>query len=322
MRNFLRLLLALLIFVACKRQDLVYEYESTTRVTVRIDWSDVFKPDERPTGASVWFYKKDGKRPIQKLSSNIDSVQIYLPAGDYDVVVFNQSPSDFRDEIDFISIDKLSTLEVRASLAPTKSWYTKKAIANAYTCPPAFATEVYRDLVITKQDTELKKEFTIKVAPKKITQTARIIVRMNGIDYVRSGRGLVSNMSQGYLIGKGEYTSTSNSVLENWNTNRVISSQNEGTMFVDFNTFGLPDIDDANGWNANLQLQILLVDNHTIKDLTLPVDESHLVDIEKDIDIEIDINTVVEVPPVEPEGGSGFDPSVDDWGDEDNVEIL
>ena len=318
MKSILKLFVVMLTFVACKRQDLVYDYESTTRVTVHVDWGDIFTPNERPTGVSVWFYPSEGKKPIKKLSSNIDSVQVYLPAGRYDVVVFNQAPSDFRDEIDFVGTDKLSTLEVRASLAPSKSWFANKDLGKVYVCPPVFATEVYRDLIISEVDAESKKELSIIVAPKKITKSARIIVRMSGIDYVRSGRGVVSNMSQGYLIGKEEYSTVSRSMLENWDTR---STQNDGEMFVYFNTFGIHNIQDSESWNSKLQLQMLLVDNQTIKNLSLPIDDNHLVDTDEELDIEIDINTIIIVPPVEPDGGSGFDPSVDDWGDEDNVEM-
>ncbi len=321
MRSIYRLLMVLLIFIACKRQDLVYDYESTTKVIVNVDWDDILTQEEKPTGVSVWFYPKDGGRKIEKLSTNIESVQVYLPVGEYDVVVFNQSQSDLRDDIDFIGIDKLSTLEVRASQAPTKSWYPTKVNDQAHVCPPFFATVVYRDLIVTEQDADMKRDLIIRVVPKKVTKSARIIVRMSGMDYVRSARGLVSNMSQGYVIGKDEFATTSSSLLENWNTGGEISVQNDGGMFVRFNTFGLSDGEDSKAWDAQLQLQILLVDNKTIKDLNLPVDESHLVDIDKDIDIEIDINTIDEIPPVNPEGGSGFEPSVDDWGDEDNVEI-
>ncbi len=313
--------MGLLIFVACKRQDLVYEFDSVTRVTVHVDWGDIFSSEDRPTGVSVWFYPKGDQKPIQKLSSNIDSVKVYLAEGKYDVVVFNQAPSDFRDELEFLGTDKLSTLEVRASLATTKNWYSEKLNEDVYEIPPVFATTVYRDFVITKDDCEKKRELSIRVRPEKITQSARVIVNMEGVEYIRSGRGIVSNMSQGYMFDKGETCCASNSLLEKWNTE---GAENEGMLFTHFNTFGIPSIEaqDATGWDSELKIQVLLVDNHTVKEMDLSIDESNLVDFDEDIDIEIEIDIISPVPPVEPEGGSGFEPSVDGWGDEDNVELI
>ena len=76
-----------------------------------------------------------------------------------------------------------------------------------------------------------------------------------------------------------------------------------------------------------LNLSILLIDGATIIDFPFAIGDQFRYEMDAEANLELslvlDITIDDPLPDVQPEGGSsgGFDATVDDWGDEEEVDI-
>lgn len=357
--------IALVAFASCERRELTYDYYPYCDVTIAVDWSTAFPAAEKPKGMSIWSYPKKGGEPIVDQSNNVDQIDIALREGTYDIVVFNQIPSDFGT-LGFRGIDKLESLEVYAVEEQLVSkWYTSKADEGEHILrqPEKFAVIVYRDFVVTedmvedtratrfKAKSETASETTkaetkshLSLTPRRVTYDAKINIRVKGIHNLRSVRAAVSNMAEGYEINnnRGNITPATHIITESTKQ----GSYGEGVVSMTYTTFGLMgDKDnpsyastDFEYWKGKLHLEVLLVDNKTVKEFDFDLDDSIVKIIEKKagdgtplIELELLINgdlldekvPPIALPDVKPEGGSagGFSAEVDDWGDEEIVDI-
>ncbi len=189
---------------------------------------------------------------------------------------------------------------------------------------------------------------TITLTPRSIVSNTNIIIKAHGIHNVRSVRATIHGMAESHFPAFSKNGSqTVTHLLEAWSTTRNANDYTKGELTTSFTTLGLPNSDiysndiDPLLNNLKLKLSVLLVDNKTIKTFEFTVGNN--IRIERDTNTGTLIITIIigepaegdpdgstdpsdnpiELPDVEPEGGSssGFDATVDDWGDEENIEI-
>lgn len=100
--------------LACERRPLEDELAQTALIPVKIDWSKSGFVFTNPDGdglihrVSLRFFPVDGSAPFDRyLEGNVVEGEIELPAGEYRVVVFNESIHDiyWDDEIYFTDVD-------------------------------------------------------------------------------------------------------------------------------------------------------------------------------------------------------------------------
>lgn len=198
--------------------------------------------------------------------------------------------------------------------------------------------------------------FTYLMKPIRHNWTGNIEVYIQGIQNIKSVRGYLTGLAEGSLLST--HTNTANMVthvMEDWTIKRDSSNYTTGRVTTEFQTFGLPGakgITKARDAKANrLYLSFLLVDNKTIVNYIFDVGdrieelEEHLVlnlrigvkvnpddpdkpgpddpDKPDDPDEPSNPDKPIVVPDVKPEGGSssGFDVTVDDWGEEEFIDI-
>ena len=354
-------LIAIVALSSCERRELTYDYYPYCDVSIAVDWSAAFPASEKPTGMSVWSYPKDGGSPIKNQSNSVDQIDIALREGIYDIVVFNQIPSDFGT-IGFRNTEDLSKFEVYAVDEVTSKWYVSKAESqeNILRQPEKFAVIVYRDFEVTEDmveetrisrykakhetpgaETKIETKSHLTLIPRRVTYDAKINIRVKGIQNLRSVRAAVSNMAEGYETNKNRGNIIPATHIISESTKQ--GSYGDGLVTMTYTTFGLMGDKDNplytstnfEYWKGKLHLEVLLVDNKTVKEFDFDLDDSIVKIIERNagdgtplIELELLIDgdlglPPIELPDVEPEGGSagGFSAEVEDWGDEEIVDI-
>lgn len=372
MRPFLLSLTALcllVLLVACDRRELEYNYHPFCEITVRVDWSAL---TERPTGMSVYFYPEDGSEPIVKLTNQVDEARVSVREGTYNVLVFNQSPSEFGS-ITFQEMDRFSTAKVSATRTPGGSEPHGAEEPEVYGPEPlAVATHLRLEVteqMVTDYQAQVKAEATpsrqvpsaatLQLTARPLTFNATVHVHVSGIQNVRSVRGRFSGMASGCTLATGTpLAATSTYIVEQWDITHDDTDYTQGTLTGRFTTFGLVEealstaaASVSTGRSATaasrgteraatdnlLSLDILLVDNQTLVTALFPVGD-RIEELKEELSIRVEVGTdtggtppegqdnpqaPLPLPDVKPENGtsSGFDATVEDWGEETEIDI-
>lgn len=360
MKQLLYIIGICLVALSCERRELTYDYSPYCEVVVNVDWSNM---DETPTGMTIRAYPQDGGEPTVLQSNTITSGTLKLPAGVYNILVFNQIPSDFGT-VGFRGLDKWETAEVYAAeQTSTASWTTSKSDASVVKEPEDVAVATYLDVEICEdcinKSTEQYKLTgeriviaTLDLKPKVVVKRTLVRVKVDGISNLLSTRAVLTGMADGYNFSTQQSTETYVShTLESWTIEDYEYGEQYGETNVYFMSFGLPETITStrasDDWSGSIYLQMLLVDNKTIVEHTADItkrtssieeDEESKADDETDTDVDVDVETNITVevgfsddpddaipslPDVQPEGSSssGFDATVEDWGDEQSYDL-
>ncbi len=330
--------------LSCGRRELTYDYSPYCEVVVNVDWSNMTKA---PNGMTVICYPESGEAPIVKVSGdNINQSVLQLPAGVYNIVVFNRQVSDF-DYVGFRGMDKFETAEVYA-LATTSKWAQSKADAELVAEPNEVAASTYLDVEIKEECVEKSTELfktegkrvvaaTIDLKPVVVVKQAKVRIRIKGIYNLRSARATLTGMADGYNFSTQMSSDTEvTHALESWTIEDYEYGEVYGQINTDFVSFGIPNYatttreDAINDWRGSMDVSMLLVDNKTIEDFKdIPLENRLTTDevtgqLTTTLTIEVGFSddsddVIPELEDVKPEGGSesDFDAQIDPWGDEE-----
>lgn len=326
--------LPLLLTLSCTHKELCIGHNHSARVRVETDWSEFTK--EAPTGMSVHIYGTDGAEVKSALSNNTSFVDFELTPGTYSALVFNQSPSEFGS----LKFEGLDALDRAAVLAEnTKSmWFKADESGEPIICQPEwFGTNVQGGLVVdrkmigasaqarqTRGNGFPEGNILARLVPQNIIYTITVTVRIHGIQNLKAARGSLSGLAAGYLPGQGHTaTKTGTELLEEWSLTRDPGDPTEGYITAEITAFGLPYGHKALPQENVFSLSLLLVDNKTKLDYSFPSGDRFSGDGDKELHLELHEEIAEPLPDVKPEDGSegGFDANVDDWGDEEIVDI-
>lgn len=339
--------LFLLLFTSCDYKELCYDHPHNTMATVRIpvDWTEF--DEEKPTGMTVVAYPEDGSTPKAVLTNDLQAAELSLEEGQYNILVFNQSTTEYGS-FHFEGMEQYSTAKVLAN-EHTSRWYKSRGSEDRTISEPEWLAAGRRErLTVTKE--MIKGDTTVvvdTVTPLNVIYTIDVRVHVKGIYNVRSARASLTGMAEGYEFATGKpTTSTITQLLENWTLTHDEDNPSNGVLSCEITSFGLPS-DHQNIASENLfNLSLLLVDNKTQKDYTFEVGDKFVreeeddanpsgnhhststdIDLPTDAEVELSLSVETEVaaplPDVKPEGGSagGFDATVEDWGDEEHIDI-
>lgn len=202
---------------------------------------------------------------------------------------------------------------------------------------------------------------TLQLTARPLTFNATVHVHVSGIQNVRSVRGRFSGMASGCLLVMGTpLASTSTYMVEQWDITHDDTDYTQGTLTGRFTTFGLVEeapstaaavstaavsnavvsrwAERAAATDNLLSLDILLVDNQTVVSTLFSVGD-RIEELKEELTIRVEVGTEagstppsegqdnpsvpLPLPDVKPESGSsnGFDATVDDWGEEIDIDI-
>ncbi len=352
MKQFFYLICIALVALSCERRELTYDYSPYCDVVINLDWSEM---SETPTGMTVRAYPQDGGAPIVVQSNTITSARLSLPAGVYNILVFNQIPSDFGT-VSFRGLDKWETAEVYAKENTTALWATSKSETSIVREPEDIAVATYTDVEICKNCIERStQQFkltgerivieTLNLKPMLVVKRTFVRVQIDGVGNLRSTRAVLTGMAEGYNFSTQKSCEKQVShVLESWSIENYEYGEQYGQTMAYFMSFGLNSTTTltraADSWVGSIDLQMLLVDNVTIIEHSADISNfttSNDDETKSDYDAYTEVNITVNVglsgsqsdpmpylPYVKPEDAtdSGFSADVEDWGDQEDVGLV
>ena len=327
---FIMLPLLMLGLLSCDHKELCYHHPHTAKVRANVDWSQFDK--ESPTGMTVMVYPVNGGKPQTVLTHTLDHTYFNLEEGAYHTLVFNQSTTEFGS-VEFRHMDDYTQAEV-VSAAVDGRWYTGRTDGGRVAAQPEWiASDFHEGSVVTREMVEEARQtdkyrragdseyLLCELTPKNIIYTIKVKVNiLGGIYNLRSARAALDGMAEGYCFASAKPAkAVSTYLLEEWSLTVDQKDPTQGYIEGILYCFGLPDGHRATADENHFVLSLLLVDNKTKVDYTFPVGDKFQYDetsVELSLYMEVDV--LDPLPDVKPEGGSGsgFDATVDDWGEE------
>lgn len=322
------LLAALVCTVAtsCDHKELCYDHTHAVPARIDVDWS--LFTQEQPTGMTVLLYPDDGGQPYSTLTNNTQYADINVPAGQYSALVYNQSTSEFGTLL-FDGMDHLSTAVVKAGTMQSRWYKTRTDDERLVYEPEWIASAMAHDVEAPVEESyaytrDGTRCVVATLQPRCMVYTIYVSVHINNIYNLRSARASLDGLADGYNFGAQQTTTTkATQLIEDWTLTRDTDNPANGTLHATIHSFGLPE-DHANTPDDNhLRLSLLLVDNKTQKDFDFAVGNAFVHGPEVSLSLSINESIDTPLPDVKPEGGSssGFDATVEDWGDEVNIDI-
>ena len=327
MVKFLWILLMLL--VSCNHHELCYHHPHTAQVRVNVDWSEF--EEENPTGMTVMVYPADDTKPYTVLTHTLDHATFDLPEGTYHALAFNQSVSEFGS-LEFRLMDQYADAEVVSATLESR-WYQGRVDGSrVVTQPEWIGTHREEGGRVTREMVEEVRpegkyrsgngpEYVLSsLVPQNIIYTVHVRVYIKGIYNLRSARAALEGMAEGYRFAAARPSDiTATYLMEEWKLTVDSDDPTRGHIDTDLYCFGLPDGHQGKADENLFTLSVLLVDNKTVLNIPFMVGDKF---VQGDANVRLSLNMELELveplPDVKPEGGSGsgFDATVDDWGEE------
>ena len=325
-----------MLLVSCNHHELCYHHPHTAQVRVNVDWTEFVEED--PTGMTVMVYPADGGKPYISLTHTLDHASFNLPEGVYHTLAFNQSESEFGT-LEFRQMEKYDKAEV-VSATQDSRWYEGRADGGrVVTQPEWIATHREEGAEVTRQMVEEVRpegkyrtgdamDYVLSsLVPRNIVYTIHVRVYIKGIYNLRSARAALDGMAEGYRFAEACPSEvTAIYLMEDWNLVVDKTDPTRGYIETDLYCFGLPKGHEGVAEENLFDLSLLLVDNKTLLHFPFMVGDKfdHLeADISLSLNMEMEVELAEVLPDVKPEGGSGsgFDASVEDWGEEIEYDI-
>jgi hypothetical protein len=334
-------LIAVLVTISCQPHDaFCFEHPHGATVRIDVDWSE-FK-EEKVSGMSVSvFSATDSTRQVQYTTETTDGVNFNLLSKDYIAFVHNQSVAEFGT-IAFSGMNKLSTARVFPERCSSE-WYKPMENETLVSNPEWLAFDK-KDLLTTQNvikegensnepsKTRSSDTSAVTLTPKNIVHVLHATIHIKGINNYRAGRASITGMADGYHLGNGEYsTQQVTHLMESWEIGKKYNNNDgtqEGTIISAINCFGLPMEHNGNAEANKLKLSLLLADNKTVIHHVFNVGNKFYKRIADGssphlyLDIALPDNLPDVVPAQGDSGQNGFNAEVDDWGEEENTEVI
>jgi hypothetical protein len=331
-KSYLLLLAVCLPLWSCdNRRDLIdlgENWAKTLPVKVKIDWS---KAGIDPKNASLWFFNASDGTPAlggRPELTNDRELTVNLPVGQYSILVFNGTVSD-QDNIRFRGTGGYQTFEAYA--------YTEQMRADSdddlsfITPPNVLAVDRLDLLEVTARMIDRKEQVVLTFTPLRLVAQINITVHFRGLIYSATGghSGVVTGMANGVFLATGKTgVEAANQAFTLNNRAFYPDSQTDGTMSRSFLSFGLPGMTyyppQLGETNNRLLLDILLRNGEHAGysfDVTTDVAYSDN-DAAIRLNIQITVSepvTLPETPEIDFSDGGGFDPDVNEWGE--NIDV-
>ncbi len=227
MRRLALYIIAILSTLACERRELEESFDDTAKIPVSIDWSltdlDPTTDTENLYRASVYLFANSGT-PFDGASykeyklSNATYDEISVPMGEYSVVIFNNSTSEFSSNVDFRGKESYNDFEYYAKDDETRTQTTDESYKLEPDILAAWRTEsftVTSDMVLlsrgvsstqsTYDATKAEGDLTqlTEVQPERLSQSVIVRVYATNINSAASAAGKMIGMSHSVKMASG-----------------------------------------------------------------------------------------------------------------------
>ena len=310
-----------ILFASCIYDDYSDCPQESDRKMVRInvDWHLFDK--EVPTGMTVMVFPWSGGAPQTVLTNEITHADFFLEPGKYRVLVFNQSTTEFGT-LDFLGMDSYETARAVVQHA-TSRWYSRGDNELIGVEPEWLASDKLDEFEVSGDLSE------VTLTPRNVLSHIQVSVKIPSIGYLRSARGSLTGISEGFLLGQGKsLQSKVTYLLETWTKSVDENDATLGTLKTSVKCFGLPETAHLDAENNKLSLSALLIDNKTQIDHQFAVGDKFQKDDNSSelgytVTLHVDVKVPEPLPEVKPSEGSsgGFDVTIQDWGKPEDIDM-
>lgn len=298
-------LLALVMLTAvfgCQRRPLEQMYNTTIRVIVKCFWSaDAYPEGTKPTGVTLYFFR-DGEFYNSLTTANIDSCEVQLEPGHYQLYMISQSPEEYwrMDFENMTSYDKAETVLVASDVSwarNTRSDESEEVVENPEVMCAGVSEEFdisyaqteeyqyyYSNLMKlraatkgTKAGTKSEEEtwyeerveyytLRIPVYPKNIVSQLWVTIYSGNADVLKSVRATNSGMARAFELTKNVTGSEEAiQIINQWTLTMDDPQRRVGHIDGLITTFGLPNGEQPSPQrDSTLNVSALLIDNATV----------------------------------------------------------
>lgn len=320
------------------RREVFSERMVYGKVNIDLDWQMV---KSQPNGGTVVFFPDTTSGEHFTTNTKIIVMmngtheEIMVPYMNYKVITFNETYDDF-DYIKFRSVDSPEEFEAFTEAIQVNTKYTKSEEDVITSSPDPLYVETV-DTVSVVSNPEYDTEYSLYLTPERVSPLISVRIYIHGMDNMaREGSAAsISGLSEGINMSTKSSTDTPVTHLFSIDNRTFFTdSYQEGYTSGQLYIFGVPAVEPAEGERNILTIYIRLRNGedyppieYDITDKLLSLrDHDGTANISLNLDIGLGLthdDPAITLPYVEDsqEPGAGFDPHVDDWGDEVDTEI-
>lgn len=329
--QFAAMVCALLLLASCDATIHFYPEPPKSRAHIRlnVDWSNYGK--ETPTGMTVVCHHSETGEKYQTVDNNIDYITPVLTEGRHWATVFNYTAGEFNN-IRLRGLESAETAEAYLPVSDIPNWYKSRVVDSYLAAEPEwFATDtIMTDRVEAFPTAQGSDTIVIgTLYPRNIIYTLHVIIHTENVNNLSAARGAITGMASGRRLAAdapNDNSTTVTHLLESdiWSRSRAGESTS-GVILADLRCFGLPSNHLGEPEENILEFQALLADGKTVRKYKIPV--GHLIKERvrpegqrgDNLDLYLEVTLDPSLPPGS--GGWGFDVWVEDWDEEEDVEI-
>lgn len=353
------ILLATASIAACQRRPLEKSYSPTVRTIVKCIWKvTTHALIDKPTGVTLYFFR-DGQYYTSFTTANVDSCEVQLEKGHYEMYLISQSPEEFGN-MEFENMTDFKRAAI--TLRETDITWTRSQPDITVENPEVLYAGVAEEFDVTEEMTENYQHYytqlrdaqktkaddgsdetyleeqvmyytlTIPVHPQNVVSQLWITIYSGNADVLKSVRASTSGMARTFdLTQNTTDREMATQVMTEWRLTIDDPVNRVGHIDGIITTFGLPNGEFPSAQrDSSLNVSALLVDNKTVADYKFEVgDKIQMLEPNPGYRnlFRLVFGSVHEPaitpPDVPPEGStaSGMDATVSDWDQGETVEI-
>ncbi|MEG1611842.1 MAG: DUF5119 domain-containing protein [Alistipes sp.] len=320
------IMLLLCLASSCERDHLYYGANNKAIIGLRIDWSQA---QLKPNGATVVAYGEDGALfEAFPYMSNPNYATIALPEGSYDVLIYNNTPGEYRS-VAFRGMERMERYEAYAMVKePLRRSIGRSGAEDVIVADPdTLATARVMGLKITSDMIQYYYNrpdgsalgavvAEVAVVPERAISVATIRAHVKGLCYAASAPvAHLRNMSGGFYLGLGQNSAcvvTHEFILNNRTFNP--GSTTDGMICNQITTFGLLTPESVRAPHRYyLDVDFMLVDGQKYP---VSIDITDRLKVARGVHTQLTVEVEIELPKAIGGGGGGaFDTGVGEWND-------
>ena len=298
------------LFGSCERRPLELLNGSTMGVIVKCLWEVAVYPDGiKPSGVTLYFFK-DGEFYSSLTTASVDSCEVQLPEGHYQMYMISQSPEEywrmeFENMTDFYGAASTLRPTITPAWVATRAGFDDDIVVEN---PEILYAGVSDEFEITHEMTEEYQEnytklkslrasvnkttkgsisdqiaeyeervryitIRIPIYPQNVVSQFWVSIYAGNADVLKSVRASTSGMAKTFELT--QFTTNDESaiqIINQWNLTMDDTATRVGHIDGIITTFGLPNGDEPTALrDSTLNVSALLIDNATVADYTFDV---------------------------------------------------
>ena len=350
----LLIIAAMGLMTSCNRYEVELYYTGKADVSVDIDWESRF--GERPSGMTIMLAKDGDAITFTDITNDVDHYDLQLEPGEYKMIIFNRTFGEFGS-MGFYQTRSFNDVYAYAMQLQrtTENWdvnasYMREpesigCAVDTFTVLPEMTDGEFRFVYWRDKIDGNYESLRLREVVEPMVTELYIRVKVIGFKYMAGVTGNISGMADGFLLSQAwRRTQMNYHFLDSWTAKAApdesTAEKSVGYITTKISTFGLPHGRELQSQRRpdynSLSLCFTLIDD-TKHVFRYPVGDKityrkqevtkfskHDVTLELDLELTAPFYSDDEVPNLpyaQPSGTGAFDAEVQEWGDDENVDV-